>query len=316
MPRRLSRQISCLVTAFGLCAGAFAAELGEPKVSSHIGQQLVADIELAAIEDPAAAVQVRLASTDVYRGASIDMPAVLASLNMNVMRRDGKQFLHVTSLKPVDADHLHLFLELNDGGRRSVRLATLWLTPDPTPPAPPVARPAPVVAAAAEPAPPLPWKAPQPRPASVPLAKAVATPACKPQAAQARPDPVCAGLDHKNADLRAQVARLEEKVKVLQTEAKRKPAAVPAKLPAPLLKANPMPQAGQGVAPRPAEASVPKAQVQPVALPWGWIAAAGAAVFMLVGAVRFGRMKRAQAKANLKAKASREVTREAEPSLG
>jgi hypothetical protein len=56
------------------------------------------------------------------------------------MQRDGKQFLHVTSFKPVDGDHLHLYLELVDGAHRSVRLSTLWLGADPNPaPAPPVA---------------------------------------------------------------------------------------------------------------------------------------------------------------------------------
>jgi hypothetical protein len=316
MPRRLSRQVFGLVTAFGLCAGAPAAELGDPRVVSHIGQQLIADIELAAIEDPGAAVQVRLASADVYRGASIDLPSVLASLNMNVMRRDGKQFLHVTSLKPVETDHLHLFLELNDGARRSVRLATLWLTPEPTPPAPPAAH-APVAAAAGQAAPPWAWKAPVSRQASAPLAKAVAAPACKPQPApQAQPDPVCSALDHKNADLRAQVSRLEEKVKLLQAEAKRKPVAIPVKAPAPLVKARPVPQGRPRVAPPPVGAPRAQAQAWPAVLPWGWIAGAGAVVFMLIGAVRFARMKRAQAQSRLKARATRESPVLAEPTLG
>ncbi len=144
MLRRFAVSITCLLLAHA-AAGARAAELGEAKVSSHIGQQLVADIELVAIEDGSAPVQVRLASADVYRGANLDMPAVLASLNMNVMRRDGRQFLHITSLKAVDADRLHLFLELADGGRRTVRQATLWFSPDPSPPPP--------VVAASEPAP-------------------------------------------------------------------------------------------------------------------------------------------------------------------
>jgi Tfp pilus assembly protein FimV len=112
---------------------AHAAELGEARVSSHIGQPLVADIELAMIDDPAAPVSVRLASPEVYNGAGIAMPPVLASVNLSVMRRDGRQFLHVTSLRPVDGEHLHLYLELADKGQRTVRLATLWLTADPNP---------------------------------------------------------------------------------------------------------------------------------------------------------------------------------------
>ncbi|WP_036252827.1 FimV family protein, partial [Massilia sp. BSC265] len=75
-----------------------AAELGEPRVSSFIGQPLVADIELTMLEDAANPVQVRLAHPNVYRGANIGMPAVLSSLRMSVMQRDGRQFLHITSL--------------------------------------------------------------------------------------------------------------------------------------------------------------------------------------------------------------------------
>jgi pilus assembly protein FimV len=128
LPRFLT---TVLLTFAG--AGALAAELGDARVASYAGQQLVADIELTALENPAAPVQVRLAHPDVYRGANIAMPPVLSSLNMTVMQRDGKQFLHLTSLKPVDADHLHLYLELVDGAHRAVRLSTLWLSPDPNP---------------------------------------------------------------------------------------------------------------------------------------------------------------------------------------
>jgi hypothetical protein len=288
----MARRISFLFLALSVaCAGAGrAAELGEANVRSHIGQQLVADIELIGLERPAEAVQVRLASPDVYRGASLDMPPVLSALSMNVMVRDGRQYLHITSLKPVDADHLHLFLELGEGQHRSVRLATLWLTPDPTPPAP--------VAPAmpAEPAPPplawkaagprtvpkvhpLPWRAP-PQPAILRPAPAPSAPAC-PAQPEAQADPVCAGLDRKNADLRDQIGKLEAKVLALQ--ALERPA-------------HPAPKAGHDThavtAPAP-----PASQLQRPALPWKWIALAGAAVFALVGAVQFWRTRRARAKA-------------------
>ncbi|MFL6634257.1 MAG: hypothetical protein ACJ8HJ_18295 [Massilia sp.] len=115
-----------------------AAELGDPRVTSHIAQPLVADVELTMLDDAATPVQVRVASPEVYHGAGIAVPPVLSSLSLSVMRRDGRQFLHVTSLRPVDADHVHLYLELVDKGQRAVRLATLWLTPDPNPAPPPV----------------------------------------------------------------------------------------------------------------------------------------------------------------------------------
>jgi hypothetical protein len=153
MALRLPRSLSCTILAcIGLQAGALAAELGDARVASHIGQQLVADIELTALRDDTAPVQARLASADIYRGAGIAMPPVLSGLNLSVMRRGDRQFLHVTSLGPVQSDYLHLYLELADGNERAVRLATLWLTPDPNP-APLAAARAVQAAAAPEPKP-------------------------------------------------------------------------------------------------------------------------------------------------------------------
>ena len=284
MHRRFEHFLTTLVFTSAALAPAHAAELGDARVSSHIGQQLVADIDLAMVDDPSAQVGVRLASPEVYNGAGVAMPPVLASLNLSVMRRDGRQFLHVTSLRPVDAEHLHLYLELSDKGQRAVRLVTLWLTPDPNPaPAPrpvaaPVPVPVPVVAPVAAPAPAVapaprmqprvapartaavaPPALPQPKMAEpkAPEAKApepkAAEPkapepkASEPKAAQPKPPlalPVthvktalpaphgdaapaacahpsreaqaCTALDAKNAALRAQLGKLEEKVRSLQ----------------------------------------------------------------------------------------------------
>ncbi|HEU4852009.1 MAG TPA: hypothetical protein VFT37_07625 [Telluria sp.] len=183
------------LTAAVLCAAqlaAHAAELGDPVVKSHIGQPLVADIELLAEEG--GAVRATIAHDDVYRGANIARSPVIDTLHMSVMRRDGRQFLHITSIKPVEAGYLHLFLELNENGKRDIRPATLWLTPEP--PAPPRRSVAPVPAPATEPA---------PSPA----------PAARPRAARA-PDLACQALDYKNAQLAAQIVDLEEKVKALQ----------------------------------------------------------------------------------------------------
>jgi hypothetical protein len=209
-----------------------AAELGEARVSSHIGQPLVADIELAMIDDPAAPVAVRLASPEVYNGAGIAMPAVLASINLSVMKRDGRQYLHVTSLRPVDGEHLHLYLELVDKGQRTVRLATLWLTADPNPAPAPLPIPVPTVAAPASA--PLPARkpaavsAPMPAPVRLPAAVRKAEPApaqlpiharepaaatCTRQTEQAK---VCVTLDGKNAELKEKIGALEGKVKSLQ----------------------------------------------------------------------------------------------------
>ncbi|MEJ7808670.1 MAG: hypothetical protein WKG03_22460, partial [Telluria sp.] len=189
----------------------------------------IADVELTALANPGSPVLVRVASADVYKGANIAMHPVLASVTMSVMRRDGRQFLHITSIKPVDSENIHLFLDLTEGNRRNVRAVTLWLTPDPTPaPRPPVAPP-PV----AEPLPPpvaapvpVPYKAPPAAPEPAPRVerprqvRVISVPsagAACPQAQFSQEQiQACAAMDSKNGLLSAQIVELEDKVKRLQ----------------------------------------------------------------------------------------------------
>ncbi|MDQ2990023.1 MAG: hypothetical protein M3R60_13060, partial [Pseudomonadota bacterium] len=213
-------RLSSAIALSGLLTCAQAVELGDTLVRSHIGQPLLADIELTGMANDAASVQAGLASPDVYRGASIAMHPALSSLNITIVRRDGRRYLHIASPKVVESELMNIFFELTENGRRSVRQTTLWFTPDPNP-APP---PAPVVATVplpvALPAAPLKplLKVPTPMPTPAPVAVAPRAPvlhgapvACVQQFTAAQIG-TCAAIDAKNAALRAQIVDLEEKV--------------------------------------------------------------------------------------------------------
>lgn len=230
-------------------AGARAAELGDATVRSFIGQPLVADIELTALApDEAGKLQVRLATPDVYRGANIAMNPALQSLSVSVLRRDQRQFLHLTTMRRIEAQYVHLFLELSAGERSMVRAATVWLTPDPAPA--PATMPSLAPAAVPAPAPaPLPARraAPEPEPepemgaasnpmlaASLRQAASVSMPhrrseakVCGAQGAAGEQARECIALDRKNAALSSKLVELEGKVKVLQKELAQKPAGAP-----------------------------------------------------------------------------------------
>lgn len=170
-----------------LAAGAATAvELGDIAMRSHIGQPLVADIELTGAAD-AVPVQVAIADADVYRVASIAMHPALAAANLSTFRRDGRRFLRISSTVKVQTDHLPIFFSLTENGQRSLRQATLWLTADPNPPPPPQPLPVPMLlpsvpVAAAAPAPtPQPVPPPMPRP----MPPAASEPAPKPTASAA-----------------------------------------------------------------------------------------------------------------------------------
>lgn len=186
MASRLPVFIACVL----LSCGVGAAELGEPRIGSYLGQPLALELELTALGSPATPVQARLARPDVYRGANIGMPAVLSTLAMRVTQRDGRQFLRVTSSAPVESSRLHLFLELTDGSERDVRLVTLFVAPNPNPPAPAV--PLPVPTPTPTPAP-VPAPVPVPVPAPVPVVAdlpAVPVTASRPVVAAVKPAPL------------------------------------------------------------------------------------------------------------------------------
>ncbi|GJJ05269.1 hypothetical protein RugamoR64_58070 [Duganella rhizosphaerae] len=213
-----------------LAAAAPAAELGDIAVRSYIGQPLAADIELVQLApDEVSALQVRLAQQDVYRGANITMNPALASLRLSVVRRDGRQFLHVTTTRAIDAEYVHLFLELSAAGRQDVRAATVWLQadPNPAPPPPPAmtaaqaaalaraeravreAAPAPVPVAVAE-APAVAAVRDRTRPAPMPSAheSEVGEPAGVRTAPSRRPSAAVRNLPERIADAMGSTARL------------------------------------------------------------------------------------------------------------
>jgi len=183
----MASRLPVFITCALLSCGVGAAELGEPRISSYIGQPLALELELTALASPATPVQARLAHPDVYRGANIGVPAVLSTLAMRVSQRDGRQFLRVTSSAPVESSRLHLYLDLADGGTRDVRLVTLFIAPNPNPPAPVVPLPAPTPAPAPVPLP-MPAKALAPVVADLSAAP-VSAPAAAPKPVAVKPRP-------------------------------------------------------------------------------------------------------------------------------
>ena len=252
------------VTACLAMPAAFAAELGEISVQSHVGQPLSADIELTALApDELQGLPVRLASSNVYQGGGISMDAALQTLAISQVERDGRRFVRLTTRQAINAGHVHVYLMLGSGSRGIVRLATVWLTPAPpvpvvipapapkvvTPPVAPFIVPKPVAvpdaAALAARAraegmvrPPAVFVAlpVAPKPAFVPVSPPplrrtpVPVAACAPQAAGV-PAAACVALDRQNTALNEKIGVLEGKVSALQ-QALAAPAALAPSAPA------------------------------------------------------------------------------------
>jgi hypothetical protein len=230
-----------------------AAELGEVAVLSHVGQPLLAEIELTALApEDASGLAVRLASPDVYRGGGISMDPALQTLTISPLERGGRQYVRVATRQAIQAGHVHLYLLLGNGSGAVVRLGTLWLTPAPPPVASAPVRPAMPVPVPVPLAQPLPLARTAPaalpvdaaalaararaeglvRPARVPppvapmpaatalrpspLRRATApVAACAPQANMEQAQ-ACVALDQKNAALNEKLGELEGKIGALQ----------------------------------------------------------------------------------------------------
>jgi pilus assembly protein FimV len=149
---RLGAAIVALAAALG-APGVGAAELGDITVKSYIGQPLAADIELTSLDgDDRSSLQVRSAPVDVYQLANVAMNPALKNASVSVVQRNQRLYVHVASLRPIEAGYVHLFLELVSAKGSEVRTTTVWLAPNPLPPAPLPAPLPPAVVLAAEPA--------------------------------------------------------------------------------------------------------------------------------------------------------------------
>ncbi|MBV8636150.1 MAG: LysM peptidoglycan-binding domain-containing protein, partial [Burkholderiaceae bacterium] len=127
------RTVSAAVLSTLLFAShADAAALGKLTVKSALGQPLSAEIELSSVtpgED--GLLQPRVAPIDAYKSAGIDFNPVLYSLRFTVAKHDdGRQYIAITSTKPVNEPFVDMLLELGgNGSGRLLREYTFLLDP-------------------------------------------------------------------------------------------------------------------------------------------------------------------------------------------
>lgn len=110
---------------------ACAVGFGGINVTSSLGQPLVAEIELVAVE-PAdkASLTARLATPDAFKGAGIDYPYALPKMKFSVeTRANGEFYIKATSAQPVNEPFVSLLIELSWSSGRLLREYTFLLDP-------------------------------------------------------------------------------------------------------------------------------------------------------------------------------------------
>jgi pilus assembly protein FimV len=123
--------------AFGYCAcfawsfAANAVGFGGINVTSSLGQPLVAEIELVAVDKAdKSSLNAHLASPEAFKGAGIDYPYSLPKLKFEVATHpNGVQYIKATTDQVVNEPFVSLLLELTWSSGRLLREYTFLLDP-------------------------------------------------------------------------------------------------------------------------------------------------------------------------------------------
>jgi len=187
---------SCVAAAVALALGlagnaAHALGLGKLSVQSALGETLRAEIEVTSLSsEESGTLKVRVAPPDSYRATGVEYNPILSGADVQVVQREGRTYLRISSDRSVQEPFVDVILELSWASGRLVREYTLLFDP-PTVPrsqqqqvAPPAVATAPVISA-----PPVSAPAPAPAPASAPVHAAAPAPAPKPEQVAQAPKP-------------------------------------------------------------------------------------------------------------------------------
>ncbi|HEV8095101.1 MAG TPA: FimV/HubP family polar landmark protein [Burkholderiales bacterium] len=154
---------ACLV----LPAVTYAAGLGRLTLQSALGEPLRAEVEITSLQpSEAESLTARLGSPEAFRAAGIEYSPTLVSLRVALDRRDGRPFLRLSSVRPIDDPFLDVIIELQWSTGRLVREYTFLLDPPQYREKPAAAAPAPSTAEVARPIPTPAPAAPDARPLS------------------------------------------------------------------------------------------------------------------------------------------------------
>ena len=119
------------VAGLALPSLALAAGLGKLTVLSSLGQPLKAEIEIVSLQrGEGDSLGARLAPSDVFRQASIDMNPALLTVKFAVQRKEGGQYvMTLSSPQPMNEPFVDMLVELNWANGRLVREYTFLLDP-------------------------------------------------------------------------------------------------------------------------------------------------------------------------------------------
>lgn len=120
-----------LLTLPAFSTSAFAAGLGRITVQTALGEPLRAQLEVMAARDELASINARLASTEAFRLAGVEYATALSALKFSsrVKEDGGRQFIEITTDRPINEPFIDMLVELSWSSGRLVREYTFLLDP-------------------------------------------------------------------------------------------------------------------------------------------------------------------------------------------
>src|SRR3954464_3982600 len=220
-------KIVVALAAFALSAAANAAGLGRLTVLSALGQPLLAEIEIVALQaGEEEELSARLGSMDAFAAAGIEVNPALNGLRISLERRDKRPLLRLTTAQPVNEPFLDLLVELSWASGKLVREYTFLLDPPEYRSRQQSIAQAPQPAMPEKPAAAAPQPAPQPEPEQKPAAEAPPAPVVVPAPpAETQPTPAPAAEAAPAAPAAAQAEKPAAETPAADKPIAEKPAA-------------------------------------------------------------------------------------------
>jgi pilus assembly protein FimV len=128
--KMLTRTVATLCCAW-IAFAVQAVGLSTIKVQSGLGQPLLAQIEVSALEpDEFARVNARIAGPDEYAAAKLAYSPLLRQVRIAAEHsKEGKSILNITSVAPVNEPTLELLVDFNWRGGRLLQKYSVLLDP-------------------------------------------------------------------------------------------------------------------------------------------------------------------------------------------
>ena len=128
--RSLPRYLACLI-AFAFPLSLSAAGLGPIRVTSYLGQPLIAEAEITSLQPKEfESIIVRMAPQESFKAANVPYTPLARQVRLEpVKRADGTALLRITTVSAVNEPSLELLVDFNWPNGRLLQKYSILLDP-------------------------------------------------------------------------------------------------------------------------------------------------------------------------------------------